>query len=317
MDRKLITVIGSYNVGLFLKGKKIPNIGETVIGDVFYEGGGGKGSNQAIAASLLGAKACFIGRIGDDKYGKDALNMYKKFKISTKMIKVDKSIHTGVSVILVDEFGNNSICVIPGANFKLTREDIDDMLQNIKDSFIVSFQFENDISVVEYAIKKVHSMGIKTILDPAPATYISEDIYQYVWCIKPNENEATILTGIEVTDVIGAERAGKWFAKKGVSIVVITLGEKGAVLVQDKRVKYFPVLKVKAIDTTGAGDCFCGALMAALSMNKDIDESINFANCAAAISVTRKGVIESLPALSEVKSLVNLNKDKMRKSFSD
>ena len=308
MEQKLITIIGSYNVGLFLKGQKIPSVGETVIGDIFYEGGGGKGSNQAITASLLGAKTYFIGRIGNDKYGKDALDMYKRFGISTKMVKVDDSIHTGISVIIVDKYGNNSICLVPGANFKLSKEDIDSALQNIKDSWIVGFQLENDLSVVEYAIKKVYNMGIKTILDPAPAIHLPEDIYQYIWCIKPNENEATILTGIEVKDIASAEKAGKWFVKKGVNTIILTLGAQGAVLIKNKKVKHFPAPKVKAVDSTGAGDCFSGALIAALSQDKNIDEAIDFANCAAAISVTRQGVIESLPCLSEVKSMMDFNK---------
>ncbi len=317
MEQKLITIIGSYNVGLFLKGQKIPSVGETVIGDIFYEGGGGKGSNQAIAASLLGADTFFLGCIGNDKYGENALGMYKKLGISTKMIKVDNSIHTGISVIMVDKYGNNSICVVPGANFKLSKKDIDKALKNIKDSWIVGFQLENNLNVIEYAIKKVHGMGIKTILDPAPAKHLPEDIYEYLWCIKPNEIEATALTGIEVKDIISAEKAGRWFVKRGVNIVIITLGDQGAVLIQDKNAKHFPTPKVEAIDTTGAGDCFSGALMAALSQDKNIEEAIEFANYAAAISVTKQGVIESLPYLSEVKSFMNLSRNKIEKSVYD
>jgi ribokinase len=304
MNKRTVTVIGSYNVGLFFKGQQLPGIGETVIGDRFYEGGGGKGSNQAIAASKMGAKTRFIGRIGNDAYGCDALSLYKNFGICTEMIKVDSTIHTGISVIFIDKDGQNSIMVVGGANFLLSKQDIDSVLSSITDSYIVGFQLENSLEVVEYAIKKVHEMGIKTLLDPAPAMKLSESLYSNIYYLKPNEHEASVLSGIKVYDVASAEKAGKWFLKRGVNTAIITLGKQGTVMVNSERAQYFPTPDLKPIDTTGAGDCFSGALMSALSHGKEIEEAIVFANCASSISVTRLGVVDAIPDLCEVNELV-------------
>jgi ribokinase len=303
-----VTVIGSYNVGLFLKGQVLPGPGETVIGDQFHEGGGGKGSNQAIAASLLGAKSRFVGKIGNDKYGHDALEMYKHYGISTEMIKIDPGIHTGISVIIIDKDGRNLISVVPGANFRLSKADIDDAVNVISDSSIVGFQLENNFEIVEYAVKKVHDMGVKTLLDPAPAKKLPESLYPSVDYIKPNEHEATILTEIPVTDIVSAKEAGHWFIERGVTTVIITLGEQGAVLTTAGESQHFPGIEVNSIDTTGAGDCFSGALMASLSQGAAIEDAIVFANHAAAISVTKLGVIEALPELSEVQTAMKNTK---------
>lgn len=300
MKQATVSIIGSYNVGLFLKGQVLPGAGETVIGDQFYESGGGKGSNQAVAASRLGAKTRFIARIGMDKYGQDALAMYDRYGISTEMIKVDTTIHTGISVVLVDKNGQNAISVVPGANLNLSRDDIDDAVEVLGDSCIVGFQLENDPEVVGYAIRTVHAAGLMTLLDPAPAMTLPEDLYPCIHYIKPNEHEAAILTGIKVTDPSSAEDAGRWLVQRGVTAAIVTLGEAGAVLVTSSKTQYFPTPEVRAIDTTGAGDCFSGALMAWIAQGKSIEEAIVFANYASAISVTRLGVVEAIPELDEV-----------------
>lgn len=304
MVQNTVTIIGSYNVGLFLKGEILPKPGETVIGHKFYEGGGGKGSNQAIAAAMMGAKTRFIGKIGGDKYGQDALDLYDKVGVSSELIKIDDTIHSGISVIIIDKDGQNLISVVPGANFRLSQADIDDILEEIQDSFVVGFQLENNFEVVEYAIKKIDAQGLKTLLDPAPARELPDNLFPHIHYIKPNEHEASVLTGIQVTDKDSAEKAGHWFIDKGVNTAIITLGEAGAILVSDERTTYFPAVPVKAIDTTGAGDCFSGALMAALAKERSIDDAINFAGCAAAISVTRLGVVESLPTLEETEAFI-------------
>lgn len=304
MKRETITIIGSYNVGLFLKGEELPTVGETVIGDQFYEGGGGKGSNQAVAASLLGAQTRFIGRIGFDKFGQDALALYRRRGIRFDTIIVDPTIHTGISVILIDKNGQNLISVIPGANFRLSTEDIDAAEESIADSGIVGFQLENRLEVVDYAIRKVHAMGIPTLLDPAPATNLPRSLYPCLDYIKPNETEATILTGIQVREVESAKEAGRWFVDAGVKTAVVTLGEQGAVLVTKDKIAHFVPPKVKAIDTTGAGDVFAGALMTALTQGKKVEEAIVFANHAAALSTTRLGVIDAIPQLLEVRASI-------------
>lgn len=301
---KTVTVIGSYNVGLFLNGKILPQAGETIIADRFYESGGGKGSNQAVSASKMGAKTRFIGRVGGDSYGKDALAMYDRLGISLDLIAVDNTIHTGISVIMVDEQGRNLISVVPGANYNLSKADIDASLEAMRDSVIVGFQLENNPEIVAYGLEKVSGLGIKTLLDPAPAAPLPEKLYQYIYCVKPNEHEAKVLTGIPVDSFDSACKAGKWFLDRGVKVAIITLGELGAVLVTKDGGKLFKTPKVTAVDTTGAGDCFSGALMAGLAKGKTVEEAIIFANHAAALSVTKCGVIESIPSLEEVEAFM-------------
>ena len=304
MEKGSVTVIGSYNVGLFLKGKRLPGSGETVIGDAFHEGGGGKGSNQAIAASCLGADVTFIGRIGKDKYGDDALSIYNRYGVSSRYIAVDSELHTGISVILIDENGANMISVVPGANFRLSSGDIDAAEDVLKKSAIVGFQLESDFQVVEYGLKKCSGLGIPTLLDPAPARALPEDLFPHVTYMKPNEHEAAVITGIPVVDRESAVSAGNWLRERGVRNVLITLGDKGVVLVNGDGHSWFPSMSVKAVDTTGAGDCFSGAFMTALTGGMNTEDSIRLAVCAAGLSVMKIGVVESLPAREELAAVL-------------
>jgi|SRR5271165_2765375 len=299
---KIVTIIGSYNVGLFLRGEHLPERGETVIGDEFYEGGGGKGSNQAVAAASFAGRARFIGCVGFDKYGQDALQMYKRLGIECNSIRVEPTTHTGISVILIDKYGQNVISVVLGANARLSTKDIDASEEALRTSFIVGFQLENEWKVVEYAIRKVHAMGVPTFLDPAPAAKLPDDLYPCLDYIKPNETEAATLTGIKVSGLASAEDAGSWFIDRGVKHAIITLGEQGAVLVTAGEVQHFRPPNLKAVDTTGAGDTFAGGFLSALSKGNSVEDAINFANHAAAISVTRLGVIDAIPKLEEVEA---------------
>lgn len=300
MASKLVTVVGSYNVGLFLKGERLPAPGETQIGTKFHEGGGGKGSNQAIAAAMLGADVRFIGKIGCDKYGQDALRLYDEKGVSRESIKIDGSMHTGISVIIIDAKGNNLISVVPGANLLLTKEELDQEAGVIGRSRLIGFQLESDPGVVVHGIKKAASMGVETLLDPAPVQPLPDDVYPHLTYIKPNEHEAAALTGVRVEDAASAEKAARVFLDKGVKNVIVTLGENGCVRVNAAGVKVFEGIRVEAQDTTGAGDCFSGGLMAAIAAGAGLDDAIAYANCAASLSVTRLGVIESLPVRDEV-----------------
>ncbi len=299
MKNKL-TVVGSYNVGLFLKGERLPERGETVIGDAFHEGGGGKGSNQAVAASRFGADTTFVGRIGADKYGDDALAMYRRLGISTDYIAVDNSIHSGISVIIIDKDGHNLISVVPGANYRLAEPDIDRAAEVMAESEIVGFQLENKLDIVAYAIQKAHDVGARVLLDPAPAVQLPDRLFPLIDYVKPNETEATIITGIKVSDERSAEQAGKWLVERGVRTAVVTLGAAGAVVVTQEGANAYPAPQVSAVDSTGAGDVFSGALMASLARGYDVEQAVVFASHAAALSVTKLGVIESIPDLEEV-----------------
>ena len=302
---KGITIVGSYNVGLFLKGGRLPEVGETVIADEFLESGGGKGSNQAVAASMLGAPVSLIARIGSDAYGRDALAMYERFGIAADGIIVDEHIHSGVSVILIDAAGNNLISVVPGANLRLSNQDLDRFDQVFRTSAIVGFQLENDHELVRYGLRKVHDLGVPTFLDPAPAVRLPDEVLRCVDYLKPNETEAGTLTGIAVKDVESARDAARWLLDRGVGTAIVTLGAGGVVLATGAEVEHFPAPQVASVDSTGAGDVFSGGFLAGFAEGLPIVQSIRYGISAAALSTTRMGVIESIPSRAETIDFMN------------
>jgi len=304
MDKKTITIVGAYNIDLSLKGQRLPALGESVIADQFIEGAGGKGSNQAVTAALFGADVKFVARVGSDSYGQYGLDMYKKLGISTEFVTVDKTVHSGIAIILIDNNGKNMISVAPGANLKLCKEDIDRAGHVIEKSMLAGFQFENDLDTVFYGLRMAHEKGVLTFLDPAPARVISEDAYRHIDIIKPNETEASIITGIKVDNITSAESAGRWLVKRGIKTAIVTLGERGAVLVEGNTARHFPSPSVKAIDSTGAGDIFSGVFMSALASGKATAGAIEYATAAAALSTTRLGVIDSIPSPEEVGNFI-------------
>lgn len=311
MRKGSVVVVGSYNVGLSMKGRRFPRPGETFAGDQFFEGPGGKGSNQAIAASCFGAKTAFIGCVGADRYGRDALEMYKKYGIRTETVRTDPNAHTGMAFIMIDQSGQNMIEIVSGANQSLCEKDIDEASATIASAGIVGFQLEGSIAVVDYGLHKARALGVKTLLDPAPATKLDERLYPLIDYIKPNETEAALLTGIEVTDTESSAEAGRWFINRGVSHAIITLGARGSVLVTGKETTFFPAPKVTVADSTGAGDIFSGAFMTALSQDKDIAEAIVFASHAAALSTTCLGVVEAIPKLEDVMRLMARRQERL------
>lgn len=303
-----VTIVGSYSTGLFFTGDVLPKPGETVPGNSFFEGPGGKGSNQLITAHIMGADVQFVARIGKDDYGQKALNMYKEYGIPTDLIRIDEDEPTSIGAILVDKDGNNLINIVSGANGKLSYFDIDEAIPYIKDSFVVGFQLETPVDTVSYAIKKLSTLGVHTLLDPAPAIPLPEDIYPFIYYLKPNEHEATTLSGLHVFDIETAKAACNWFLEKGVHTVIITLGEQGAVIAVGNEYIYVPAPKVNTVDSTGAGDCFSGTMMARLAAGDSIKSAVEFASVSAAISTTKLGVVNAIPSVSEVEKFMEENK---------
>ncbi len=295
-----IFVIGSSNTDMVIKSPKLPAPGETVLGGKFLMNAGGKGANQAVTAAKLGGTVVFASKIGDDIFGKQAVQGFQREGINTDFILTDMDSPSGVALILVDGNGENSIAVASGANGNMQCSELKKVIEQIEKNDTVLLQLEIPIPTVEYAIKKCNEKGANVILNPAPAHILDEGIFQFIHIITPNETEAELLTGIKVTDLISAEAAATILQNKGVSNVIITLGAKGAYLHNSTIKKCIPSPKATAVDTTAAGDVFNGALAVALSEACDLEQAVYFACKAASVSVTRMGAQSSVPARSEL-----------------
>ncbi|MDV3308502.1 MAG: ribokinase [Cyclobacteriaceae bacterium] len=298
-----IYVVGSSNTDMVVKAEKLPSPGETVIGGSFLMNPGGKGANQAVAASRLGGRVTFVACVGNDIFGQHALEQFQKEKINTDFIVISSDHPSGVALINVDEKGENCIAVAPGANGQLSTTMVEQALTLIDGPAILLLQLEIPLETVEYAIEYGHKKNVKVILNPAPANKLSDSVFRDIFLITPNESEAELLTGIRVTNLESAEIAGEKLHEKGVRNVVITLGAKGAYLSSETTRKVIEGPKVTAIDTTAAGDCFSGALAVALSEDQPLEQAVAFACKAASISVTRMGAQSSLPYRKEIGSV--------------
>ena len=295
-----IYVIGSSNTDMVVKSNFLPKPGETVIGDTFLMNPGGKGANQAVSACKLGADVTFITKVGNDMFGKKALNNFKKIGIKTDYIRIDKNNSSGVAIIMVDKSGENSISVAPGANNSLTIKDVNFIEEKLKADDYVLIQLEIPKTVVEYLIEICNKLKVKLILNPAPFQKISDYHLSQVNTITPNEIETEYLSGIKVKDKETAKKASEILINKGIKNIIITMGEKGAFYKSSSFEGLIPTKKVSVIDSTAAGDTFNGALVAGLSMKMDILTSIDFANNAATYSVTKLGAQSSAPSINDL-----------------
>jgi ribokinase len=295
-----IYVIGSSNTDMVIKSDKLPTPGETVIGGNFIMSAGGKGANQAVAAAKLGAKVLFVSKVGNDIFGKQALQGFVDVGINTDFVFTDPDNASGIALILVDGKGENSISVASGANANLHFSEVEKALDSIQEGDIILLQLEIPIDTVYKTIKFCLEKGAKVILNPAPAQKLDESYFKYLSMITPNETEAEILTGIKVTDLDTAKRAANDFHNKGILDVIITMGSKGAFYSNKDKQILIPSPKVMAVDSTAAGDVFNGALCVAISEGQAIEEAIVFACKAASISVTRMGARASAPTREEV-----------------
>ena len=288
---KKILVIGSSNTDMTVKSEKMPAPGETVLGGEFIMGPGGKGANQAVAARRLGGEVSFICKVGRDIFGDNAVAGYDREGIDTShVLRSDKA--SGVALILVDKNAENSISVAPGANNDLTPEDIDSVADVIKASDYLILQLEIPVESVLRAAQIAHEAGVYVILNPAPACPLPAELFSYLSLITPNAGEVELMTGVtgELDDKVAALR------KMGVSDVIITLGSRGSsVAPAGSEAELVPALKVNAVDTTAAGDTFCGALCVALSEGKDLAEAARFATKASSLTVQKMGAQSSIP----------------------
>ena len=298
---KKILVIGSLNMDFSIKTDLIPKIGETVIGSSFTLVPGGKGANQAYALGKLGANVSMLGMVGDDPYATALINNLNSVSVDTEKISKLKDTNTGVAFVTVDKTGDNSIIVISGANHKITKE----YIELINNSDIIIMQLEIPLEVVSYVAKLAHNLGKTVILDPAPAiNNLSEEIYQNVDIIKPNETELSTLTGIDIRTDDDIKNAAKNIINRGVSNVIVTLGGKGSILVNKEEIKNFSVIDVPVVDTTAAGDSFTAALAISLAKGENLHEAINYAHIVSSIVVTKEGAQSSIPTIDEINKFI-------------
>ena len=299
-----IVVIGSLNMDMVVRTNRAPNAGETLMGQAFALSPGGKGANQAVAAARLGAEVSMIGSVGKDTFGSEMLEIIKQEGIHIEHISVSETEATGVASIVIEEDGENRIIVVPGANIDLFVEDIQALESIISQAEMIVMQLEMELAMSEHAIAIAHRHGIPVILNPAPARVLKDEMLGQVSFLTPNETEAGILTGMTVDSLETAEQAARILLQKGVKNVIVTLGAKGALIVNAEGAKSVPGFPVKAIDTVAAGDSFNGALAQQLVLGKTLEEAVSFANAVGALAVGKEGAIPSLPQLSEVEQFL-------------
>ncbi len=300
-----LLVVGSLNMDTVVRVENMPKPGETILGKEICYVPGGKGANQAYAMGKLGADVAMIGCVGKDENGQILIENLKSVCVDTAAIQVIEKEPTGIAFITVEKTGQNSIIVLSGANFSLTEQWIMQQQKYIEDCDVVIAQLEIPLQSVCRAVELAKQKGKMVILDPAPALgKLPKVLLQNVTLLKPNETELQALTGMPTNTEQEIVLAANTLLKQGVEQIVVTLGEKGAVLVTKEGFRSFPAKKVKAVDTTAAGDTFMAALALKLSENASIEEAVSFAMTASFLAVTKKGAQSSVPSYEEVCSML-------------
>jgi len=302
--RNTVVVVGSYNTDLTIRAKRIPSHGETVIGGILSEGGGGKGANQAIAAARAGAEVRFVARVGNDAYGGEGLRRLMADHIDTRHVVRDPELSTGIAFIVVDERGENSIVVATGANGHLCPSDIEQAHEAIQAASVLLVQLESPLPAVQAAIHAAGGNGALVILNPAPAQALTGELLRDVNILTPNKLEAEMITGMAIADDASLHRVAQHILEKGVDNVMITLGRRGVFVASANGMELIPAYKVRVVDSTGAGDVFSGSLAAFLAGGMNIEEAAKMAIASSSLSVTRMGAQLAAPLRSEVESFI-------------
>ena len=300
-----VVVIGSINMDLVVRTAVLPGPGQTVPGRKFTSTPGGKGANQAVAAARLGARVHMIGKVGSDNFAEHLLMCMNKNQVDTSAVVVAEGISSGLAIVMVDSQGKNSICVVAGANGQMQPDDLIAQEELIARAKVVVLQLELPVPTVLQAIRLARKHGVKTVLDPAPAAADTPTELLKVDIITPNHIEAGMMAGEPIADVRSAKTVAAALVSEGPEAVVVTIGEKGAVLVdKSDRIRHFPAPKVGIVDTTAAGDAFTGALSVAIARDEKLSDAIRYANAAGALACTKFGAQPAMPNRREVEQLL-------------
>ncbi len=294
-----ICVVGSSNIDLTFRTSRLPRPGETLAGQAFQLGFGGKGANQAVMAARLGARVAMIARVGNDVFGEQTLQNFQQQGIDTTYVLHDSEKPTGTAAIVVEDSGQNCILIVPGANAALTPEDVRAAESMIRESSLVLCQLEVALETTREALLLARADGVRTILNPAPAIPLSDEVLRLTDFCIPNETEVELLTGQRVTTPDEAKLAAQILQQRGAGAVLVTLGERGVVVVDDG-CKHIPAPTVPAVDASGAGDAFIGSLAVFLLEGRSLHEAARLANRVAALSVTRPGTQTSFPIRTDL-----------------
>ncbi len=296
----MVIVVGSLNMDLVVRAPKIPRPGETVLGSDFKQVPGGKGANQADAAAKLGAETAMLGAVGKDSMGSQLIRSLEKDGVNVDKVLVKDNLPTGVAAIVVEDSGNNAITVAPGANSGFTPDDLSDMDDVFKRAKVMLVQLETPIETVRTALRMARKNNVTTILNPAPAIELDDEIFSLVDILTPNETELELLSGMDTSNIERVEAAGKHLIQKGVSRLIVTLGSQGSIHIGNNSIKLYPAYNVKAVDTTAAGDSYNAALAVSISKGESLEDAIKFATKVGAMTVTKHGAQTSLPLVEEV-----------------
>ncbi len=299
-----IVVVGSANVDMVVKAERIPRPGETVLGGDFTLTAGGKGANQAVAAARMGGQVTFVGRVGGDSFGDGARRDLAAEGIDTTYLLPDPESAHGVALILVDCMGENAIAVAPGDNARLTADDVSNAEPAFAACDVVLLQLEVPLPAVERAVELGKKHGKKVVLNPAPSAALPDSLLSQVDVLTPNETEAEMILGGADKGLGGVATTAEELLRRGVGMVVVTMGREGVFVVRPDAQFHIPGRKVQAVDTTAAGDAFSGALAVGLGEGRDLRETLKRAVAASALSVTKMGAQASLPTLAEVEAFL-------------
>jgi ribokinase len=304
-DRPRICVVGSANIDLTFRTPRLPRPGETLAGRAFHLGFGGKGANQAVMASLLGAQVAMVGKVGRDVFGEGIRRNFQEHGIDAGCVGVDEARASGAASIIVDDEARNCILVVPGANLGLTPTDVRAAAAMIRSAQVVLCQLEVPVEATVEAFRIARAAGVRTVLNPAPAVALPDELLALADLCVPNETEAELLTGLAAASLAEAEAAGRKLLQRGAGAAIVTLGGRGALWVDGGAADHVPAVPVAAVDPSGAGDAFIGSLAVFLAEGLAPRQALRRANVAAALSVTRPGTQASFPRRAEVETFLH------------